>query len=109
MAMQLAAAVVARQPAGDKCGTGIGLAGLEIAMRTSVRGKSVVGVERQRPLDFARPDSDGAGFDARPAEIGQKPSILAPVRREPFQQRQLRLVMVEPAAEPQQPEHPERQ
>src|SRR4051812_18352423 len=109
MTMQLAAAIVSRQPAGDEGGAGISLAGLEIAMRAGVRRNSVVGVERQRSLDFARPDSDSAGFDAGPAEIGQKPPILAPVRREPFQQRQLRVVMVEPAAEPQQPEHSERQ
>src|SRR3954447_682637 len=106
MTMQLAAAVVSRQPAGDEGGAGIGLAGLEIAMRAGMRGKSVVGVERQRPLDFARPDSDGAGSGGAPAEKGQNPQTPAPARREPFQQRQLRLVMVEPAAEPQQPEHP---
>jgi hypothetical protein len=78
-------------------------------MRPGMRGKGVVRVQRQCPLDLARTRRDIAGFDARPAEIGQEPPILVPSRREPFQQRQLRLVMVEPAAEPQQPEHPERQ
>ena len=78
-------------------------------MRPGMRGIGVVRVERQCPLDLARAGRDIAGFDAGPAEIGQKPPILVPLRREPLQQRQLRLVMVDPAAEPQQPKHAERQ
>src|SRR5438477_4792655 len=101
MAMQLALTVVTGHPAGNERGAGIGIAGLEIAMDAGMRSKGIVGVERERSFDFARPGSDIAGFDAGPAEIGQKPPILVPMRREPFQERQLRFVMIDPAAEPQ--------
>ena len=55
-----------------------------------------------------RAGRDIARFDAGPAEIGQKPPILVPLRREAQEQCQLRLVVVDAAAEPQQAKDAER-
>src|SRR5205807_739834 len=92
MAMQLAAPVVTRQPALDKGGASLRVAGLVIAMGAGMRGIGVVRVEGERPLDLARAGCDIAQLDPRPAEIGQEPPILVPARREAFEKRQLRLV-----------------
>src|SRR6266550_2436687 len=108
MAMQLTLAVVTREPRLDEGGAALGVARLVIAMRPGMRGKGVVWVERQCPLDLMLTGRDIARFDAGPAEIGQKPPILVPFGREPFEQRELRLVVVDAAAEPQQPEDAER-
>ena len=45
------------------------------------------------------PGSDRAGFNLRPAQIAEEPPILRPMRRQSFEERQLRLVMIEPSAE----------
>src|SRR5947209_1213841 len=108
MAMQLALAVVTGEPRLDKRGAALGVACFEITVRPGMRGKGVVRVERQCPLDLMRAARDIARFDAGPAEIGQKPPILVPFGRESLEQRQLRLVVVDAAAEPQQAEDAER-
>src|SRR5260370_33600036 len=100
MAVQLAAPVIAGQPALDKAGAALGIAGLVIAMGAGMRGIGIARVEVERALDFAGAGRDVAQFDARPAEIGQKPPILVPARREAEEQRELRLVELTPPAEP---------
>src|SRR5690348_3139715 len=104
MAVQLALPVVAGEPRLDKSGAAFGIARFVIAVRAGMRSKGVVRVERQRPLDLARAGRDIACLDASPAEIGQEPPILVPFGREAFEQRQLRLVVVDAAAEPKQTE-----
>src|SRR2546430_161532 len=108
MAMQLTLAVVTGEPRLDKGGAALGVARFVITVRPAMRGKGVVRVERQCPLDLMRAGPDIARLDAGPAEIGQKPPILVPLRREAQEQCQLRLVVVDAAAEPQQPEDTER-
>ncbi len=89
-------------------GAALGVARLVIAMRPGMRRIGVVRIERQCPLDLMRAGRDIARFDAGPAEIGQKPPILVPLRREAQEQCQLRLVVVDAAAEPQQAKDTER-
>ncbi len=74
-----------------------------------MRGEGVARIAFERALDLGGTAGDVAEFDARPAEIGEKPPVVAPMRRQPFEQRQLRFVMVDTAAEAEQPEHAERQ
>src|SRR5438477_11510945 len=100
MAMQLALSVVTGEPSVDESGAGLGIAGFEIAMRPGMRGVGIMRIERQRPLDLTRAGRDIAGLDTRPAEIGQKPPILVPLRRrQALQQSQPRFVVIDPAAE----------
>src|SRR5260370_42547148 len=107
MAMQLAAPVVTRQPGLDKGGATLGIPRLVIAMGAGMRGVGVPRVERERALDLARAGADIAQLDPRPAETGQKPPILVPPRRPASEQRQPRLVEINPPAEPQHPADPE--
>ena len=78
--MQLTLAVVTGEPRRDECGAALGIARLVIAMRARMRRVGVLRIERERALDLARSRRDIARFDARPAEIGQEPPILAPLR-----------------------------
>ena len=74
-----------------------------------MRSKGVARIADKRAFDLTGAARDVAEFDARPAEIGEEPPIVAPVPRQAFEQRQLRLVVVDPPAKAQQPEHPQRQ
>src|ERR1700681_2030225 len=109
MAVQLALSGIAGQPRLDEAGAALGIAGFEIAVGAGMGGKGVARIVLQRALDLGGAASDVAKLDPRPAEIGKEPPILAPTRGQPFEQRQLRLVVVEPAAEAEQPQDAERQ
>src|SRR5579859_7506021 len=109
VAMQLALASVVGEPALDKASAAFRVARLEITVGAGMRGKGIARVALQRALDLCGAAGDIARLDPRPAEIGEEPPILAPMRRQAFEQRQLRLVMVDPATEAEQPENPERQ
>src|SRR3974390_2595785 len=102
MAMQLAGALVARQPIRQKGAAALGITGFEKAVRPLMRAVGVAWIERERALDKPGSVGDRAGFDLRPAEIAQKPPILRPVRRQLFEQGKLRFMVVTPAAEPQE-------
>src|SRR5580700_3422534 len=79
------------------------------AVDALVRRVSVPRVAGERALDQPGAFLDLAGLDVGPAEIAEKPPIVTPMRRQFFEQRQLRLVMVAPPAETQKTKHPESQ
>jgi hypothetical protein len=109
MAVQLAAPVIGREPARDKRGAGSGFARLVIPVGAGMRGIGVARVEEERPLDLGDALRDVAQLDPRPAEVGQEPPILVPARRQGFEERQLGLVEIGPAAEAEEAKNAERQ
>ena len=68
-------------------------------MHALVCRMSIVQVAGERALDQPGALRNLPSFDVGPAEIAEKPPIVAPVRRQLFEQSQLRLVMVAPPAE----------
>jgi len=100
-------------PSLDPLENTIGAAGriarLKVAVRPLMRAMSVARIEGQRTLDQPRPGNHRAGLDLRPAEISREPPVFGPMQRQLLEQCQLRLVMVAPAAEAQEPKDAERQ
>src|SRR6266436_8682693 len=94
--------VVAIEPILDERGTAGGVARLVKAVGSLVRCVCVPRVAGERTLDQPGSLRHLAGLDVGPAEITEKPPIVTPMRRQFFEQRELRFVMVAPAAEPQQ-------
>src|SRR5271169_4442449 len=92
MTMELAFAGVFRQPALDERRATPWITGFEIAVGAGMRGKGIARVALQRALDLGGAASDVAHLDPGPAEIAKEPPVVTPVRRQPFKQRQLRLV-----------------
>jgi hypothetical protein len=107
--MQVTCSVVALQPILDKPGAAIRVARLEETMDALVRRMSIARIAGERALDQPRPLRNLTGFDIALAEIAEEPPVFAPARRQLFEQSQLRLVMIAPPAEAQQPENAERQ
>lgn len=83
--MQLALAGVVRQPRLDKAGAAFRVARLEITMGAGMRGKGVARIAFERALDLGGAAPDVVQLDPRPAEIGEKPPVIAPMRRQPFE------------------------
>ena len=107
--MQISRPVIALQPVFDKGGTAGGVARFEKAVDALMRCMGIARVSAEGSLDQPGPGGNLPGFDVGPAEVAEKPPIIIPVRRQFFKQRQLRLVMVAPAAETQKAKHPERE
>src|SRR5579884_4074056 len=102
VAVELARRVVTAPPSGEKARAAAGITGLVIAMRAGMRRMRVPRVQRKRAFDQWNALGKRAGLDPRPAEIGEKPPILAPVGGKAFQQGALRLMMVAPLAKAEQ-------
>src|SRR5579884_191860 len=102
VAVELARRVVTAPPSGEKARAAAGITGLVIAMRAGMRRMRVPRVQRKRAFDQWNALGKRAGLDPRPAEIGEKPPILAPVGGKAFQQGALRLMMVAPPAKAEQ-------
>ncbi len=107
--MQLARPVIALQPILDKAGAADRISRLEETMDALVRRMSIARIAGERALDQPGPLRYRTSFDVGPAKISEKPPIIVPMRRQLLEQRQLRLVVIAPPAEPQQPEYAERQ
>src|SRR5262249_8985717 len=93
--------VVIRQPILDKAGAIVRVARLKKTMNTLVRCMRVAPIAGERALDQLGPLRDLTGFDVGPAEITEKPPIVAPMRRQFLEQSQLRLMMIAASAKPQ--------
>src|SRR6516225_10300012 len=109
MAVQMTRPIVTLQPVLDKTRAAGGIARLEEAMDPLVRRVDITQVACERALDQLGALRHLPGFDVGPAEVTQKPPIVTPMRRQFFEQRRLRFVMIAAAAEAEQPEHAERQ
>ena len=107
--MQMPGSGIIRKPGLDKGDTAGCVARFKIAVDTLVSGVSIAPIAGERTLD--QPGADGylASFNVGPAQIAEKPPIIAPERRQFLQQRQLCLVMVDPPTEAEQPKNAKRE
>ena len=78
-------------------------------MDALVRRMGIARIAGERAFDQPGPGGHFAGFDVSPTQIAEKPPVVTPVWRQFLEQRQLRLVMIEPPAEAEQPKDAERQ
>ena len=99
MAVQVSRAVIAFEPALDKAGAVGRIARLEETMGALVSRVGIARVPRELTLDHPGTGRNRTRFYMGPAEIAEKPPVVAPMRRQFLEQRQLRLVLVAAPAE----------
>src|SRR5437667_3771954 len=109
MAMQMPGSLVPPQPVLDKGAAASRVSQLKEPVNALVRCVGIAWVAGERALDELDPDRDLAGFDVGPAEIAEKPPVVTPMRCQFFKQRQLRLMVIAPSAEAEEPKDAERQ
>jgi hypothetical protein len=99
--MEMTGPIIAIEPVLDKGGTARRIARLEEAMSALMRRVGIARIGGERSLDQTGAGRDISGLDVGPAEIAKKPPIVTPMRRQCFEQRQLRLMVIAPSAEAQ--------
>ena len=101
MAVKMTGAFVPFQPVLDEAGTAGRVTRLEETVDPLMRRVGITRVAGERAFDQAGAGRDLSGLDVGPAEIAEKPPILAPMWRQFFEQLELSLVMIAPSTEAQ--------